>query len=456
MSMETNLPHRTGHWVLVHKVLKTTDQEDTVISDSPRFLDRRSAGRELAHAARHLAESEPVIVGLTRGGMPVAAEVAGILGAPLDMLIVKKVGAPFQPELGLGALAEGNVQVIDSVLCMQLGIPDDDVRRLVRACASHLDQVTTQWRRLHPRRDLAGRVVIVVDDGLATGSTAHAAIRSVRRAGASHVVLAVPVGSRGAVHRLTSVADEVICLAMPADFLAVGYHYVDFHQVSDDEVLGLLGSAETREVDIPAGDVSLPGILDVPEGARLLVVFAHGSGSSRFSPRNHEVAQVLNNSGIATLLMDLLTDEEARDRAQVFDIERLADRLEGALEWARKHPRTQPLGIALFGASTGAAAALAVAARRPDLVRSVVSRGGRPDLARQWLPMVQAPTLLIVGGDDVDVLRLNREALARLRSASSLEVIPGASHLFEERGTLREAARLARDWFTNTAISRAA
>jgi putative phosphoribosyl transferase len=154
--------------------------------------------------------------------------------------------------------------------------------------------------------------------------------------------------------------------------------------------------------------------------------------------------------------MDLLTEEEATSRTQVFDIEHLADRLEGALAWTRHHPSTQHLAVALFGASTGAAAALAVAARCPDVVRSVVSRGGRPDLADPWLPRVTAPTLLIVGGDDVEVLRLNREALTRLRCPATLEVIPGATHLFEEPGTLQRAARIARDWFTRTATTRAA
>lgn len=420
------------------------------------FTDRAAAGRELASELSRFAGQETVVVGLARGGVPVAGEVARALAAPLDALVVRKIGAPFQPELGIGALAEGGVQVIDTVLCQRLGIPDAEVRRLVRTEAWELDRRISTFRQSHPRRDLTGRMVIVVDDGLATGSTAHAAVRSARRAGARYVVLAVPVGSAAAVSRLAHVADEVICLSQPADFMAVGYHYDDFAQVSDAEVLSCLDGATRAEVSVPVGDVALAGILEVPAGSRILVIFAHGSGSSRWSPRNQEVARILNEGGISTLLMDLLTEQEAEHRAQVFDIERLADRLEAALDWSRRNDRTQHLAVALFGASTGAAAALVAAARCPDLVRSVVSRGGRPDLARPWLARVQAPTLLIVGGDDTDVLRLNREALARLRCPSSLEVIPGASHLFEEPGTLHRAAELARDWFTRTAIARAA
>lgn len=420
------------------------------------FADRAAAGRELASELGRFAGQETVVVGLARGGVPVAAEVARALAAPLDALVVRKVGAPFQPELGIGALAEGDVQVIDTVLCQSLGVDDADVRRLVRAKAIELDERTAAIRRAHPRLDLAGRVVIVVDDGLATGSTAHAAIRSARRAGASHVVLAVPVGSAQAVTRLEGVADEVICLSTPPDFMAVGYHYDDFAQVSEEQVLAYLQAPLHADVLIPVGDIDLAGILDVPAGARLLVIFAHGSGSSRLSPRNQDVARILRDGGIATLLMDLLTQDEAAHHAQVFDIEHLADRLEGALAWVRHDPRTRHLAVVLFGASTGAAAALVTAARCPDLVRSVVSRGGRPDLATPWLSRVHAPTLLVVGGDDVDVLRLNREALTRLRCPAALEIVPGASHLFEEPGTLHRAAALARDWFTSTALARAA
>ena len=426
------------------------------MSHAIRFMDREAAGRQLAAAVKHLAGRNTTVVGLTRGGVPVAAEVARALESPFDVLAVRKVGAPFQPELGIGALAEGAVQVIDTVLCERLGISDADVRRLVRARALELDVFTADIRRHHPRRDLTGRVVIVVDDGLATGSTAHAAIRSARRAGARHVVLAAPVGSSEAVRRLEEVADEVVCLLTPSDFSAVGDHYDDFTQVTDSEVLAYLGASTRVDVLIPVGDASLIGILEVPVGSRVLAIFAHGSGSGRLSPRNQEVARVLREGGIATLLIDLLTEREAADRVETFDIDHLANRLEGALAWARTDPHTQHLAVALFGASTGAAAALTVAARCPDLVRSVVSRGGRPDLATASLPRVQAPTLLIVGGDDVEVLRLNREALGRLRCPATLEVIPGASHLFEEPGTLQHAAALAREWFTHTALSRAA
>lgn len=192
---------------------------------------------------------------------------------------------------------------------------------------------------------------------------------------------------------------------------------------------------------------SLQGDLAVPSQARALVLFAHGSGSSRLSERNRWVARVLQQHAMATLLFDLLTPDEAQDRRNVFDIPLLGQRMEQAMQWASKRQDLAGLPLCLFGASTGAAAALVAAADRPQVVAAVVSRGGRPDLAPGHLPRVQAPTLLIVGGGDVDVLELNRWALRQLRCTKRLEVVPGASHLFEESGALQSVAALAAEWF---------
>ncbi len=204
-------------------------------------------------------------------------------------------------------------------------------------------------------------------------------------------------------------------------------------------------------VSIPVNGARLQGNLNVPPGARGLVLFAHGSGSSRHSPRNRYVAGVLREGGLATLLMDLLTpDEEAidlRTRELRFDIDLLAERLVAATDWLRANPDTRDLKLGYFGASTGAGAALVAAARRPDEIGAVVSRGGRPDLASSALSAVRAPTLLIVGGDDLHVIEMNRQALSALRFEKQLEIIPGATHLFEEPGTLEQVAHSARAWF---------
>ena len=213
----------------------------------------------------------------------------------------------------------------------------------------------------------------------------------------------------------------------------------------------LLETVESFDVAIPATDatgvrVALPGRLQLPTPPTGLVLFAHGSGSSRTSPRNEFVASVLHESWIGTLLFDLLTEQEATDRVNVFDISLLAERLLAAVRFVGEFEQTRHLPLGAFGASTGAAAALAAAAREPRIA-AVVSRGGRPDLAGRRLRAVRAPTLLIVGGLDTDVLALNERVLADLDCEKHLAVVPGATHLFEEPGTLAEAARLAAEWF---------
>lgn len=211
-----------------------------------------------------------------------------------------------------------------------------------------------------------------------------------------------------------------------------------------------LNSAE-HIVRVNAGNASLEGNLALPPNARGVVLFAHGSGSSRHSPRNRYVASVLQAAGLGTLLIDLLTrEEEAIDLEDAhlrFDIRLLSERLVGAVEWLAENPDTGQLKIGCFGASTGAAAALVAAAQRPAKVAAVVSRGGRPDLAGAALPRVQSPTLFIVGGNDPIVLELNREALAQLPAVKQLEIVPRATHLFEEPGALEEVANLATNWF---------
>jgi putative phosphoribosyl transferase len=212
------------------------------------------------------------------------------------------------------------------------------------------------------------------------------------------------------------------------------------------------GRSETTDIRI--SPIGLDGILGLPRPAKALVLFAHGSGSGRFSPRNTHVAAVLRQAGLATLLFDLLTEEEAADRGNVFDIELLAERLVLATAWAGQQEATRDLAIGYFGASTGAAAALVAAARLQEDIGAIVSRGGRPDMAGPVLERVRAPTLLIVGGNDTGVLQLNEQALAKLQCEKSLEIVSGATHLFEEPGALDQVIDLARAWFTRHLIGR--
>lgn len=215
---------------------------------------------------------------------------------------------------------------------------------------------------------------------------------------------------------------------------------------------------ERAPVQIPVGGVSLDGDLDLPDAPTAVIVFAHGSGSSRLSPRNRYVAEVLGQGGLGTLLFDLLTRTEEHEDAFHgrfrFDIGLLTRRLVSATDWLSTHARTRSLPIGYFGASTGAAAAIRAAAERPDLVRAVVSRGGRPDLAGDALPRLRAPVLLIVGGEDDVVIGLNQDAEARIEAPRRLQIVPGATHLFEEPGALDQVALIARDWFVEHLVER--
>jgi putative phosphoribosyl transferase len=423
-----------------------------------RFTDRRAAGRELAERLSSYASQDPVVLGLARGGVPVAYEVAQTLRAPLDVLVVRKIGAPGNPELGIGAIAEGDVRVLNQDVMRHLLVSVEELERSISRERAEIDARVQRYRDGRTPLEVKGRTAIVVDDGLATGGTARAALRAVRARDPRKLVLAVPVGAPESVASLRDEADEVICLLEPELMWAVGLWYEHFEPTSDAEIAQLLaGGADdppprptvsAREVRVPAGaGVELLGDLVLPESAQGLVVFAHGSGSSRHSPRNRQVARALNERRLATLLLDLLTIDEELDRANVFDIALLADRLVAATRWAQREPQIASLPVGYFGASTGAGAALWAAAELGEEIGAVVSRGGRPDLASSRLGEVRAPVLLIVGGHDEIVIELNRDARSLLRAPSELAIVPGATHLFEEPGALQEVSRLAGEWF---------
>ena len=403
------------------------------------------------------------MLALPRGGVPVGYEVAAALDAPFDIMLVRKIGAPAQPEYGIGAIAEEGVRFIRSREAELIGISEEEIDAIVARETAELERRARLYRGERRPLPVEGRTVILVDDGIATGGTAVAASRALRGRGAARVVLAVPVAPPGSELRLGGEFDEVICLEQPHGFHGIGQFYVDFGQVGDDEVVGLLAAAHPpaaaaggdpgdppaseRSVEIEAEPgLRLQGDLRLPDPAMGLVIFAHGSGSSRLSPRNREVARALNGSGLATLLFDLLSEAEAADRAKVFDIELLASRLVAATRWVRRQHELAELPLGYFGASTGAAAALRAAARLGEDVRAVVSRGGRPHLAG-GLAEVGAPTLLVVGGADWQVLELNEGAARQLRCEHEVAIVPGATHLFEEPGALERVAELASHWF---------
>ena len=338
------------------------------------FLDRSDAGRRLANRMLHLRGEDVVVLALPRGGVPVAAEVARALGAPLDVIVVRKLGVPVQPELGMGAIGEGDVRIINPEVVAIAHVTDAEIAAVERRERAELDRRARRFRGDRPRTPLAGRTAVIIDDGIATGSTARAACQVARAQGAARVVLAVPVAPPSACAALAADADEVICLETPAHFLAIGEWYQDFSQTGDREVVSLLqraaadrspaGAAHPAagsggaggpspadgpapgpaaapwdgEVVIAAGPARLAGHLSTPGGGAGMVVFAHGSGSSRSSPRNRFVADVLATAGLGTLLFDLLTAEEEQDRANVFNIGLLASRLGAVTRWMHGQP----------------------------------------------------------------------------------------------------------------------
>jgi putative phosphoribosyl transferase len=449
------------------------------------FIDRFEAGRRLAPRLAHLDIDDVVVLGLPRGGVPVAYEVAAALDATLDVIVVRKLGVPYQPELAMGAIGEGDIKVSNDDVIRRGGITPQEIAAVEQRERADLVQQAQRFRLGRPNVDVAGRTAVIVDDGIATGSTAAAACQVARQMSATRVILAVPVGAPESIRSLELVYDEVDCLYAPEHFMAVGTFYDNFRHVSDTEVTDLLArSLETVRVtagqqDSPsepsqAGSITkdagrtpgpqerdeevrlrvsgesvvLDGHLSIPANPIGTVIFVHGSGSSRHSPRNRFVANQLNEAGLGTLLFDLLTKEEEVERANVFDIQALAARLADVTGWFRDQPGGLHAALGYFGASTGAAAALWAAAEPGTHIDAVVSRGGRPDLAETRLADVNSPTLLIVGSRDEVVLGLNEQAQQQLRSPNRLAIVPGATHLFEEPGALRTVTRLAREWFT--------
>jgi putative phosphoribosyl transferase len=432
------------------------------------FDDRHHAGRQLADRLRDLDLPAPVVLGLPRGGVPVAAPVAEALDAPLDIILVRKLGVPHQPELAMGAIGEDGIRVVNEDVLAMTGTSPQDLEAVEAHERAELEARAVRYRRGRPREALEGRTAIVVDDGIATGSTARAALQVARAHGAPRVVLAVPVAPPRTCRAMQEEADTVVCLEQPERFWAVGQFYRDFSQTTDDEVIALLDQSARPRHDrsVPSGvdpgstrpevdeavelmvdGHQLGGLLTIPATAVGLVLFAHGSGSGRHSPRNQAVARHLNRAGLGTLLFDLLDEDEAVARANVFDIELLAGRLAAATDWVQQLPVGRGLPVGYFGASTGAAAAIAAAATPGAQVGAVVSRGGRPDLAGPRLGDLRAPILLLVGSRDEAVLELNQRAATELSCEHRLEIVPGATHLFEEPGTLDAVAVAAAEWF---------
>jgi putative phosphoribosyl transferase len=456
------------------------------------FADRTDAGTALALSLSMFATEQDVIVlGLARGGVPIARRVADTLGTPFGVLVARKIGVPGIEEVALGAIAEGIDTIVTDSVAWYIGVPNQIVERLANNERPELERRARLYRDNGPLPDLRGRMVILVDDGLATGSTLRAAARVIRAQRPRRLVAAVPVASALGLKELRAEVDELITVVVPENFQTVSAMYEDFATVTDEDVLALLGRpvdkpsstiprdtsdritlaaryadgeriVRERRVEIPIRDGVIVGDLGVPrrvrdpkratyfDDVRGLAILVHGGGSSRDSYRNRYIAGRLRLNGYATLRLDLLTrDEQQRDVVDAslrFDVDRMSSRLAAACEWVLSKGIAGAFRTILVGSSTGAAVALATAAERPWRIVAVVARGGRVDLATELLPRITMPVMLIVGEEDEETLQNNRRAMRSLPRSARLVRIAGASHTFEEPGALGAVAEHAAKW----------
>jgi putative phosphoribosyl transferase len=414
------------------------------------FRDRKDAGERLAAVLKERNFEKPVVLGIPRGGVPVAAEVARAIGGELAVVVARKLGAPGNPELAIGATTETGASYINTGVALAAGAGERYIE------AEKERQVREARRREelfdhHRRPPVKDRTVIIVDDGIATGATAIAAVRSMKAEGAGRVVLAVPVGPPEMIELLRCYADEVVCLDEDPGFWAVGQCYLDFSQVSDEDVLRILDAfaakimvAASRHVEIRRDGLRLAGILSTPagNGPFPLVIFVHGLGSSKESPRNVVIANRLVDEGIATLLFDLSGHGESSS-APEDGIDAYVSDVEAAFAWSERDADIDNALIGLAGSSLGATvAAMAVAQGRAGPATLVLRA---PPMEASQFRAVKVPSLVLIGSQDP--LRKNVERDIAGCPELTLSVVDGASHLFEEPGTLQEALERTVGWF---------
>ena len=464
----------------------------------PRFCDRAHAGQALARTLRRVdLGGDVTVIGLACGGVPVAREVADALGVPLGVMVSRKIGVPGIEEVALGAVAEGSDRVVADDMAWYIGVPSRLVDRLAAQERVEVERRAQVYRAGRPLPDVKNRTVILVDDGLATGATLRAAALAIRNDGPRRIIAAVPVASLTGAAEVRIDVDDMVATITPRKLDTIASWYDDYTPVRDDEVLGYLGhptrmgivngrhaftdirrdvgnriaplllrddswpAATEEAVAIPGfggaliaefgGPQTLPGgeQPDAAGNARGLVILTNGDGGSRHSYRNRYLAGRLRLDGYATLRVDLLTADERREEAGTSahcDLDRITRRLTFVCDWVAQAKVEGAHRTILIGASTGAAAALATAARRPTLVHAVVARAGRVELAADVLPQVSTPVLLIVGATDRDAIRRNGEAMRALPRGALLIRVPRAGHTFTEPGALGAVAEQAVRW----------
>ncbi|UOE21665.1 phosphoribosyltransferase [Thermobifida halotolerans] len=417
------------------------------------FPDRTVAGHRLAERLRTVAGTAPVVIALPRGGVVVGAELARRLHAPLDVAVVARIGLPEYPGVELGAVTEDGHVCYDDAALARLRLSRNRLSDVVAEARSGTERRRRAYRGSRTMPRLAGRDVVVVDDGAATGGTARAALRMVRRQRPARVVLGLPVASDTAMENLRAEADHIVALAVPDHFHSLERWYRDFGELDDGQVSALL--AEHRDLGeagdsrhrarVPVGGAELDGDLVVPSVVRGTVVLASGHG--RLTPHNQAIGTVLRAAGYATLLLDLLTPvETGAERAEAAPGV-LGERLAAGVRWLRRTPTVADAPVGLLGTGKAAPGVLDAAARLPDDVSAVVTHGGRVDLAEDALSRVRAPTLVLVQGADSFVRELAEWTVGRLSVPTDLEVVAGAEQLLHQPEEWRRVGVRAAEWF---------
>jgi putative phosphoribosyl transferase len=415
-----------------------------------RFRDRTDAGKRLAEAIAGMKLERPVVLGIPRGGIPLAAEVARTTGGELAAIVAHKLGAPGNPELAIGATTADGVYYLDAEAARLVGADDgylaQERARQAREAARREDLFDA-----HRRPSLKGRTVVVVDDGVATGATAIASVRSVKAQGAARVILAVPVGPPATIEVLRREADEVVCLSIEDNFWAVGQFYEDFEAVEDEEVREILrGFAPlvtadpSREFTVRRRSVRLAGRLDLPPGTGPFptVVFVHGLGSGKDSPRNVAIAEALVDAGVGSVLFDLSGHgDSSGDEREGTDA--YIDDLEAVWGWMLNQPEIDPFRIGIAGSSLGAVVAMEAAIERKVRPATMVLRA--PPADSDQFRRLPVRSLVVIGSYD-PLLEDVRVGVSQSLFCE-MAVIEGATHLFEEAGTLDEAVQKTVDWF---------
>jgi len=409
-----------------------------------RYRDREEAGRLLATALREAGVHAPVVLGIPRGGVPVAAEVARALDGELGVVVARKLRAPGQPELAVGAITADGAEWLNESLADECGA---DSRYLSLERARQIDEARRREAAFDGDRrpDVKGRTVVIVDDGLATGATAIAAARSVKGAGAARVILAAPVAPPETVGRLRAEVDDVVCPRIEEDFWAIGQFYVGFRQVSDEEVKAILDAfaagPKTIDARVSRDGVELAVRLRLAGHRAPLVTFVHGLGSSKDSPRNVVIAEHLVDRGIGALLFDLSGHGDS-SRSTGDEFEAFVADLAAVQQWASRRSEVAPERMAIAGSSLGAAVALTAVKRALVHPAALVLRA--PPVGPAEYHGLEVPTLLLVGS--LDPLLGEARAAAAICPAVELRVVEGAGHLFEEPGTLEQAASITVEW----------